>query len=104
MLQADEPFPDENLLPPEDDSDEVNSRIGSDIEDGEGEASAPAGSEGDDGEDLMDNVSGYVSAVHQLQSTKGNLMHMQRAYLGRLSRLDSPEARHGSWGGWGRLE
>lgn len=58
LLQAEEPYPDENLLPPPEDSDEVESRMGSDLEEGEGEVSAPAGSEGDDGEDLMDNVSG----------------------------------------------
>ena len=63
MLQADEPLPDENLLPPPDEESQEEARLGSDLEEGGGEVDSPVGSEGDDGEDLLENVSGWAWAI-----------------------------------------
>ena len=60
-LQADEPYPNENVVPPPDEESDVESRINSDNEDRDSDREDHGHSSEDDGEDLMDNLSGYSS-------------------------------------------
>ena len=57
-MQADEPYPNENDIPPPDEESDVESRLNSDNEDQEDIGDSRAQSSEDDGEDLMDNLSG----------------------------------------------
>lgn len=58
FVQADEPLPDENIVPPPlDDASDVDSHDLSEIADMEDNAAAREGSD-EEGEDLMENMSG----------------------------------------------
>ena len=57
--QADEPYPNENVIPPPDQESDVESRINSDNDDRDSNRDDREQDSDDDGEDLMDNFEGY---------------------------------------------
>lgn len=65
LLQADEPLPNENVVPPPDEESDVESRINSDNDDRDDERASRGHSSEDDGEDLMDNLSGSAASLRE---------------------------------------